>query len=736
VKVVNNMSEVLNLFQKLEDAAKTYITKEENIQLIRKAFEFSRERHGDQTRKSGEPYINHPIEVSIILTELNAGPNTIAAGLLHDVLEDTAVTREEMVAEFGEEVTNLVDGVTKLGQIKYVSKEQVQAKNHQKMFLAMARDIRVIIIKLADRLHNMRTMRFMPRQKQISISKETLEIFVPIAHRLGIYRLKSELEDRCLRYIDPDEYYYIAGLINDKQKEREEDIEEMTAEITELLNEYNIEFEIKGRIKNIYSVHKKMREKNKEFTEIFDLLALRLIVPNDVSCYQTLGLIHAHWKPIPKRFKDYIAMPKPNMYQSLHTTVIGNNGKIFEVQIRTQEMDRIAEFGVAAHWAYKENKSNSTKDEQIEIQNKLKWYKNVVEYSENNDAEELVDLLKDDIFAANVYVFTPDGDVFDFPAGSTPIDFAYRIHSEIGNKTTGAIVNGKIVPLSYKLKTGDVLEIKTSKNSFGPSEGWLKIAQTTHARGKIKQFFNKQNRQQIIDQGKEMVYKVLSDKYSDVTDLINSKTYLEKFSKQGINQVEDLFYAVGKKLISPQTVLQKAEKEENQLNAEMLLEHYHEDKVDERIKSYKASSTGIVVEGLDNPQVKISKCCNPIPGDAILGYITKGKGITVHREDCKNVTESEKERLILVDWDELLQNKKYEVDLKITSFDRNNLLTDIINTINSQGLMLLAVSANISKDNNVIIKAKVLIENSQKLNTLVINLKKIKDIYSVERFSK
>lgn len=730
------MSEISMKFEQLLQTASTYIKKEENLYIIRRAYEYALERHSNQFRKSGEPYILHPIEVSIILTGLNAGPSTIAAGLLHDVLEDTGVTREEMVLEFGEEITSLVDGVTKLGQLKFSTKEQVQAKNHQKMFLAMARDIRVIIIKLADRLHNMRTMKYMPREKQISISKETLEIFVPIAHRLGIYRLKSELEDRCLRYIDPDEYYYIAGLINDKQKERESDIHQMEEDISTLLSSHDIHYELKGRIKNIFSVHKKMREKNKEFSEIFDLLALRIIVDNVVTCYQTLGLIHSSWKPIPKRFKDYIAMPKPNMYQSLHTTVIGQNGKIFEVQIRTDEMDKIAEFGVAAHWAYKESNNNSAKQEQLEIQKKLKWYKEMVEYSENNDAEELVDLLKDDVFTANVYVFTPNGDVLDFPNGATPIDFAYRIHSEIGNKTTGAIVNGKIVPLTYKLKTGDVIEIKTSKNSFGPSEDWLKLVQTTHAKGKIKQFFNKQNRQQTIEQGKDMVYKALSEKINDVYDFICNKDYLAKFSKQGINTVDDLLYAVGKKLISIQTITQKAEKEESQFTPEAILQHYNEDRISERIKINKASLTGVMVEGLDTPQVKISKCCNPLPGDQILGYVTKGKGITVHREDCKNVTESEKERLIDVFWSENINNKKYEVDLRITSFDRNNLLTDIINTINALDVNLLAISANVTKQDNAIIKIKILIENANKLNNLVINLKKIKDVYSVERFDK
>ncbi len=730
------MSEISMKYEQLIEAARVYISMPKSVRIIEKAFKYAEEMHHNQFRKSGEPYIIHPLEVALILTTFNAGPTTIAAGLLHDVLEDTGVTPLEMKNEFGEEITSLVDGVSKLGQLKFVSKEQALAQNHQKMFLAMAKDIRVIIIKLADRLHNMRTLKYMPKDKQVAISKETLEIFVPIAHRLGMYRLKSELEDRCLRYIDVDEYYYIASLINDKQKEREQDITNMVKELSSLLDEYNVEYEIKGRIKNIYSVHKKMREKYKEFSEIFDLLALRLIVNDEADCYHVLGIIHANWKPIPKRFKDYIAMPKPNMYQSLHTTVIGPNGKIFEVQIRTKEMDNVAEFGVAAHWAYKENLGNTAEQEQIEIQKKLKWYKDMVEYSENDEADDIVDIMKDDIFSANVYVFTPTGDVLDFPAGSTPLDFAYRIHSEIGNKTVGSIVNGKIVPLTYELQTGDVVEIKTSKQSFGPSEGWTKIVKTQHAKGKIKQFFNKQNRNLIIEQGKDLVLKALEGKVSSVTEFINNEKFIKKFQKQGINNSEDLLYAIGKKQISIQSVLQRVENENVGFDIKSILEHFNEDKFYEKEKKNKSSVTGIIVEGLDNPHVKISKCCSPIPGDEIIGYVTKGKGITIHRSDCRNVTDSEKERVINVYWSDKLEGHKYEVDLMITSFNRNTMLTDIINTINTVGVNLVAISANVFKDSTTTVKIKVLVEDANRLNNLVLNLKKIKDIYCVERLNK
>ncbi|QVK16906.1 bifunctional (p)ppGpp synthetase/guanosine-3',5'-bis(diphosphate) 3'-pyrophosphohydrolase [Mycoplasmatota bacterium] len=730
------MPEITLKFEQLMQTAKTYITNEANLDLIEKAYNYAEEKHHNQFRKSGEPYIIHPLEVATILTTFNAGPNTIAAGLLHDVLEDTGVTYYEMTQEFGEEITTLVDGVSKLGQFKFVSKEQALAQNYQKMFLAMAKDIRVIIIKLADRLHNMRTLKYMPKEKQTSISKETLEIFVPIAHRLGMYRLKSELEDRCLRYIDVDEYYYIAGLINEKQKEREQGIANMIEELSLLLDEHDVKYEIKGRIKNIYSVHKKMREKNKEFSEIFDLLALRLIVSDEATCYHVLGVIHANFKPIPKRFKDYIAMPKPNMYQSLHTTVIGPNGKIFEVQIRTKEMDNVAEFGVAAHWAYKENRNNTAEQEHIEIQKKLKWYKEMVEYTENDEADDIVELMKDDIFSANVYVFTPNGDVLDFPAGATPLDFAYRIHSEIGDKTVGAIVNGKIVPLTYELVTGDVVEIKTSKQSYGPSEGWLKIVKTQHAKGKIRQFFNKQNRSSIIEQGKDLVNKALEGKVPSVMDFLSDEKYISKFQKQGVNSVDDLLYAVGKKIISIQTIIQKAQNNNPTFDAQAILEHFNEDKAKDKIRVYRSSDTGIVVDGLDNPHVKISKCCSPIPGDSIVGYVTKGKGITVHKSDCKNVTDSEKERVIDVYWSDKLEGKKFEVDLMITAFNRNNLLTDVINSINALSVNLVAVSANINKDSTATVKIKVLVEDVTRLNNIGINLKKIKDIYFVERITK
>ena len=435
------------------EQAKTYIKNPDSLAIIERAFELAFQKHKDQLRKSGEPYIIHPIEVAYILAKWQTGPRTIASGLLHDIIEDTEITKEEISELFDEEIAEIVDGVTKLTKLQYKSKEKQQAENHRKMLLAMSKDIRVILVKLADRLHNIRTLKFLPPEKQCSIAHETMEIYVPIAHRLGMYRVKAELEDTSLRFLKPEDFYRIAQLIKQKKHEREEQIQEMEDEIKNALAEYNIPFEIKGRIKNIYSVYKKMITREKEFDEIYDLLALRLIVNSVPECYSALGVIHANFKPIPNRFKDYIAMPKPNMYQSLHTTIIGPNGNIFEIQIRTQEMDEIAEQGIAAHWAYKENRQITPKQEQKEIQDKLKWYETLIAYQEEvNDAEKLMKLVKDDIFNANVYVFTPNGDVFDFPPGSTPLDFAYRIHTNLGHKTTGAVVNGKIVTLKLSIE--------------------------------------------------------------------------------------------------------------------------------------------------------------------------------------------------------------------------------------------------------------------------------------------
>ncbi|HHZ12215.1 MAG TPA: bifunctional (p)ppGpp synthetase/guanosine-3',5'-bis(diphosphate) 3'-pyrophosphohydrolase, partial [Acholeplasmataceae bacterium] len=483
-----------------------YLKNPKSIELIREAYECARKQHEGQFRKSSDPYIQHPLEVAYMLAELHSSPTTIVAGLLHDVLEDTEMTKEELAAKFGEDVASIVDGVTKIGKLKYMTREKALARTHQKILLAMAKDIRVVLVKLVDRVHNMRTLDYQTPDKQLKIARETMDLYAPLAHRLGMYRIKAELEDLSLKYLSPDEYNHIKTQIEATAAARDEDIHHMEVRLEELLRSNKIEnFQITGRVKNIYSVCKKMRTKNLEFHQVYDLMALRILVPTVEECYHVLGLVHSQWTPLPKRFKDYIAIPKPNLYQSLHTTIVGLNGKIYEIQIRTYEMDEIAEYGIAAHWAYKEDKAYSPEKEQIEIGSKLRWYRELLSYVEMNDSEDAdpLDNIRTDIFSANVYVFTPKGDVLDFPADSTPLDFAYRIHTEVGNKTVGAIVNGKMVPLTYKLKTGDVVEIKTNKNANGPNEDWLRIVKTSHARHKITAILNKRRRDMLIEKGKD-----------------------------------------------------------------------------------------------------------------------------------------------------------------------------------------------------------------------------------------
>ena len=503
--------------------AKVYLKNENNINLIKKAYSLAKEKHEGQFRKSMDPYIQHPIEVAYMLAEFQASPQTIAAGLLHDVLEDTDETKESLEKAFGTDVVSIVEGVTKISRLKYMTLEKALAKSHQKILLAMAKDIRVILVKLVDRVHNMRTLEYQPADKQQKIARETLDLYAPLAHRIGMYRIKAELEDNSLKYLDPDTYSTISNKIKEQRSVREDDINKMSDLITTLLDKNSIQgYQIKGRIKNIYSVCKKMKQKQLDLTEIYDLMALRVLVPSVESCYHVLGLVHGEWSPIPKRFKDYIATPKPNLYQSLHTTIVGIKGKIYEIQIRTYEMDQIAEFGVAAHWAYKEdNKNYSPEKEQLEVSSKLKWYKELLVYAEISESEDFDPLedIKEDIFSANVYVFTPKGDALDFPQGATPLDFAYRIHTEVGNKTVGAIVNGKIVPLTYKLKTGDIVEIKTNKSFNGPSKSWLKVVKTSHAKHKISSILNKQRREAFIASGKDIFEKVAKEEKFSISKI-------------------------------------------------------------------------------------------------------------------------------------------------------------------------------------------------------------------------
>ncbi|MBQ8690647.1 MAG: bifunctional (p)ppGpp synthetase/guanosine-3',5'-bis(diphosphate) 3'-pyrophosphohydrolase, partial [Phascolarctobacterium sp.] len=676
---------------------------EAQIDYVRKAYILAADAHKEQRRKSGEPYIIHPIGVASILAGLQMDEYTLAAAFLHDVVEDTEYTYDDIRNIFGGVVANLVDGVTKLGKIAYISKEDRQIENYRKMFLAMARDIRVVLIKLADRLHNMRTMKYMPAHKQQSISRETLEIYAPLAHRLGIHTIKWELEDLAFRYMEPDIYYTLVEQVKTKRREREAMIFEAMDEMRDSLEKANIKCEIQGRPKNFYSIHKKMLRDHKELNEIYDLLAIRVLVDSVKDCYGTLGIVHSMWRPIPGRFKDYVAVPKSNMYQSLHTTVLSAGGQPLEIQIRTFEMHRISEYGIAAHWRYKESggsKPATGSDKGFDA--KLSWVRQLLEWHQDmNDSNDFVNAVKMDIFADEVFVFTPRGDVIDLPVGCCPIDFAYRIHTDVGNRCVGAKVNGRIVPLDFKLSNGDIVEVITSKQANGPSRDWINIVGASDTRNKINGWFKKERRDENIVKGREMLDKEAKRLGYEPKNFASPEKLKEVGTRLRINSDDDLLATLGYGGVTLNSVISKLVeiyKKEQKLNtnkdlSEMLAELKPR-------KSKAKASHGILVKGEEGIMVKLARCCNPIPGDPVVGYITRGSGVSVHRADCPNVLSNnpdEQSRLIEVAWDISL-DAAYKVNILITANDRANLVGDILTITSESKLNIFSMNCKADKN--------------------------------------
>ena len=714
----------------LKKLKKNNVTKD--LDVVVKAFDFACKKHDGQLRASGEPFFMHPIAVANILADMEFDASSVAAALLHDVVEDTDATDEEILQEFGENIALLVSGVTKLGKIPYASNEEQQIENLRKMFLAMAKDVRVILIKLADRLHNMRTLKSMPEHKQREKARETLEVFAPLAHRLGMSKIKMELEDLSLRYIDPIGYYEIVDSIRQKKGEREKYIGDIISIFTQRLEKLGIEAHVEGRAKHFYSIYRKMFMQNKNIDEIYDLFAVRVIVNTDADCYAVLGMVHELFMPIPGRFKDYIAMPKPNMYQSLHSTVIGPNGAPFEIQIRTWEMHRTAENGIAAHWKYKEGISGKS-----DIDNKLEWIKQLLEIQKDmTNAEDFMQTLKIDMFSDEVFVFTPKGDVISLPAGATPIDFAYAIHSAVGNKMQGAKINGKIVTLDTILENGDIIEINTSNSSRGPNLDWLKIAKTSQARNKINQFLKKENRVENIVKGKEIFEKELKKSGIPVTYMSNTEMLEGLLSKYGFKQLDDVFATLGYGGSSAGKYLAKfKEKCKKDIASNQDAGDIAEKFV---VKTTaKANHSGVIVEGIDNCLVRISHCCSPVPGDKIIGYVTRGRGVAVHRKDCINIVNArfspeEEQRFINVCWSREVEND-FQALLCITAIDRNSLLVDITTVTAELKIPIKGLNARTVKNNVAIIEVSIEIKDTEHLENAIRRLKQIDGVQSVIR---
>ena len=720
-------------FKHLIDTIHSYLPKAK-CDDVTKAYQLAEEAHKDQRRVSGEPYILHPLAVAQILADMKIDTTTITASLLHDVVEDTSYTLDDLKKMFGKEVAFLVDGVTKLSRLNYRTKEDQQLNSMRKMFLAMAKDVRVVVIKLADRLHNMRTLRYMRSDKQKRIAQETLEIFAPLAHRLGIFNIKWELEDLSFRYLEPDKYYDLVDQMKQKRHVREEIVNEAIDVLKKALDEAHIHCEINGRPKHFYSIYKKMKKDNRDLNQVYDLFAIRVIVDDVKDCYGVLGIVHSLWKPLPYRFKDYIAMPKPNNYQSLHTTVIGTRGQPVEIQIRTWEMHRIAEYGVAAHWRYKEGNQTANKDA---FDEKMGWLRNLLEWQDTSNPKEFVNALKLDAFSDEVFVFSPRGDVIDLPQGAIPIDFAYRIHTDVGHRCVGAKINGKIVPLDYKLKNGDIVEIITSKVGK-PSLDWLNIVGSSESRSKIRSWFKKENREENIAKGLDALERECKRLGHDWKAL-NVGGRLGRVAKQmNAGSEDDLVAAVGYGGFAVNTVLIKLlelhkkdlQKQEEKTNSLAALEKL------KTKKPVKHNGTGILVKGEPGLLVRLAKCCSPVPGDPIIGFITRGRGVSVHRADCPNVThgQNDVDRLIDVEWD-YDGNERFEVNMEIVAYDRTGIMAEIMATLAEMKISILSVNAKTSDTKNVTIHMGISIKDLAQFEFVATKIRRLKDVYAVERYT-
>lgn len=701
------------------------------LALLEKAFSVALKAHDGQHRMSGEDYIHHPLGVARILAELQIDADSIAAALLHDVVEDTTITLEQLEKEFGRYITALVDGVTKLSRIEYKSKEEQQMENYRKMFLAMAKDIRVVLIKLADRLHNMRTLKPMAPEKQKAIARETLEIFAPLANRLGISNIKWELEDLSFRYLEPERYYELVDQVRQKRQEREAIIAEAMTVLKEKLQEVGIQAEIDGRPKHFYSIYKKMQRDRKELSEIYDLSAVRILVESLKDCYGALGIVHTLWKPIPNRFKDFIAVPKSNMYQSLHTTVIGTQGQPLEIQIRTYEMHKVAEVGIAAHWKYKEGAKGPGKG----FDQKLSWMRQLLEWhQELRDPREFVESVKLDVFTDEVFVFTPKGDVLDLPSGSVPLDFAYRVHTDVGHRCVGARVNGKMVPLETKLSNGDIVEIITSKQGT-PSRDWLNIVASPETRNKIRNWFKKEKREENIIKGREALEKDSKRLGYEWKDLIRGGRLEEIARRMNLASEDDLYSSLGYGGVTVHAIMVKLieqYKKEQKLTAPPDLNQVLAELKPKRSKS--KGSHGILVKGEGGLMVRLARCCNPVPGDDIVGYITRGRGVSVHRADCPNITADpgEFERMIEVEWDSGIDDV-YKVSIEITAMDRPGMLTDIMMVLAEHKINASSVNAKTYKDKRATISMCIDTRNTSQLENIMAKMKRVRDVYQVHR---